>query len=266
MSDTHTRATARGIVPSAMIDEATRAARAAEREARRKANQERWANDPANANHTRLQRQAAVTPAIEAEAKGDSNGSNSLQRMRDIMSDAGAPLYRRLDAAECVLTFELGPGAAAGADPDTIAATSYRFLRAAADAPETPEALKFRALKSIITVENTRAQVKNTTVEYMAKRELLVNLVNSERQRLYRQAGCWRRVVESGSDWALSLNDDFDWLPGWPGTWQWPASEFAAPLEQASRERNEAFRAQLRAVRAKNRVDDWERLLGENAA
>ena len=104
-----------------MIDEATRAARAAEREARRKANQERWANDPANANHTRLQRQAAVTPAIEAEAKGDSNGSNSLQRMRDIMSDAGAPLYRRLDAAECVLTFELGPGAAAGADPDTIA-------------------------------------------------------------------------------------------------------------------------------------------------
>jgi hypothetical protein len=244
-----------------MIDEATRAARAAEREARRKANQERWANDPANANHARLQRQAAVTPEVAAEAGGEEggNGSASLQRMREIMLDVGAPTYRRLDAAECVLVYELSPGAAVGSDPAEIAAASYKFLKSVTNAAEVPEALRFRALRSIVAIENQRAQGKNTIAEHAAKRELLVALVNSERLRSFREAGVWPEVVKT-DEWALKTSDDFPWAPGWPGDWVWPPASFAAPLGRGSDVA--AFRQQLLGIKARDRDDRWEDLLG----
>jgi hypothetical protein len=90
--------------------------------------------------------------------------AGACRKMRAIMADPNARLYRRLDAAEVVLSYECGVGAGVGVDPETIAAASFKFLRAAADDVSTPEALKFRALKSIVAVENARAQAKSSAI------------------------------------------------------------------------------------------------------
>ena len=247
-----------------VLDDAWQTARAEKLE-RRRQNREAWASSPNN-SHNRHKNDAIVS-SLELEENTAAGGSESLRKLRAIMADTNPQLYRRLDAAEVVLSYELGPAAAVGADPSEIAAGSYHFLKAVADAPETPEALKFRALKSIVTVENARVQVKNTAVEYSAKRELVVKLCNAERGRALRAAGVWRGVIARGDPWSLETTDEFDWPnPQWPGDWTWPPhNNWSAMLEAAGGDaaRNEAFRAQLRAIKAKNRPDDCEKLLSE---
>jgi hypothetical protein len=188
--------------------------------------------------------------------------------MRAIMADPEVPLYRRLDAAEVVLTYELGPGAAVGVDPEQIAATSFRFLKTAVDAAETPEALRFRALKSIVAIENRRKSAGQGSDQFALKRELQLRLINAARRHILIEAGVWVDVVRRSERWSLTLDDDFDWLPGWPGSWVWPPPDLAARIERAKKQlsqkatvaHSDAFRVALRAVRARNRVDDWERL------
>jgi hypothetical protein len=236
---------------------------------RRAANREAWAKSPKNAANQREQTLGAVTPEIPIDPIEDAvAASGALARMRAIMADPNAQLYRRIDAADVVLSYELGPGAAAGIDPEQIAAPAYRFLKAVAGAADTPEALQFKALKLIVGIENSRKAAVQSSEQHFAKRELLCRLVNSERQRMLRDAGRWAGVVAQREIWALTLNDDFPWIEGWPGGWQWPPSDFGERLERARRKpkaelqaNDEAFRAQLRAVRACNRVDDWQRLL-----
>jgi len=229
---------------------------------RRQQNREEWRRSAKNAVN---ERGAAleVTVEIPAEANGEAGGSRSLAKLRALMADPSIPLHRRLDAAEVVLSFELGPGAAVGADPDQIAATSYQFLNAAVDDPRTPEALRFRALKSVAAVENARAAVKSSAVTNTQKRELLCHLVNSQRSRTFRQAQCWHGVIASGDDWALKPSDEFPWPEGWPGDWAWPPSSFAAKLEH---ELPATFRDALLSIRATNRPDRWDDFLSMAAA
>jgi len=219
---------------------------------RRRQNREKWAKrrDWSDDNEHK------IAVAIEANGAG---GSRSLAALRTIMTDPDTPLHRRLDAAEVVLAFELGPGAAVGADIDQIAAGSYQFLNAVIDTAGTPEALRFRCLKMIASVENARAASKNTVAEHAAKRELLLKLVNSERVRTFRAAGVWSEAVKTDA-WALKNGDDFPWPADWPGDWPWPPASFSTALEKVFGVT--AFREQLRAVKATNRADDWERFLG----
>jgi hypothetical protein len=157
---------------------------------RRRQNREKWAQrrDWSDDNQQTLD-----TGNIPQDTNG--NTSASLQQLRDIMTNSGVPLFRRLDAAEVLLTYELGPAAAVGADPEQIASVSYRFLKSVVDNNSTPEALRFRALKSIVAVENARASVKSTAAEYQAKRELLCRLIVAERQSALRTAGRWAEAV-----------------------------------------------------------------------
>jgi hypothetical protein len=161
---------------------------------RRKENREKWSKrrDWSEDNE--------ATPAIPIPDDPIDDGSQasisgSLAEMRAIMLDASKPLYRRLDAAEIVLSFELGPAAGVGIDPDQIAASAYKFLKVVAKAPQTPEALKFRALKSLVGIENARVAARSGTEANIAKRQLVLNLVNAERLRLFREAGLWRDIV-----------------------------------------------------------------------
>jgi hypothetical protein len=223
---------------------------------RRRQNREAWKNSAANVMNQR----AAIVPEIAVDPVDDATETGSLARLRTIMADGNQPLHRRIDAAEVLVSFELAPGSASNVDPDQVAATSFQFLRAVVDKPATPEALRFRALKSVATIENSRSQSKNISVTHQSKRQLLINLVNAERVAVFRSAGVWPKVVKTDA-WAVTLGDDLPWPAGWPGDWTWPPGAFAAELEHADREHNETFRTQLRAITAKNRLDDWERLL-----
>ena len=223
---------------------------------RRKENREKWAKrrDWDSDNDHKLDTEVEDIPS---EA---SKGSGSLAKMRAIMLDNSVALYRRLEAAEVVLSYELGPGAGVGIDPDEIAAVSFKFLRTVVDSTSTPEALRFRALKAIISVENARAQAKSTAITNTEKREVLLNLVNSERVSELRDAGVWSEVAKTDQQWALKWEDSFDWPDkDWPGQWAWPVSTMVLSLEQLSD--IVLFRQALRSVRARNRVDDWERFL-----
>jgi hypothetical protein len=225
----------------------------ADKAARRKANRERWAKrrDWSDDNEHKI--------AIEVEDPSGKEGvSTSLQRLRSIMADPNVALHRRLDAAEVILTFELGPGAGVGIDPDQIAAASFKFLRAVSDDATTPDALKFRALKSIVGIENARVAAKSGAEANIAKRQLVLNLVNSVRSRLYREAGVWPVVVASGSEWALRWEDDFPWPSEWPGSWAWPPTTFSTALQHGI---SDTFRAELLSIRATNRPDTWEKFL-----
>jgi hypothetical protein len=218
---------------------------------RRKANQEKWAQrrDWSDDN------QHKVDVAIEANGAG---GSRSLAALRTIMADPDTPLHRRLDAAEVVLAYELGPGAAVGADVEQIAAGSYVFLNTVIDTPGTPEALRFRCLKMVASVENARAASKNTIAQDAAKRILVRNLVNAERTRAIRASGNWPEAVKTTA-WALTSVDTFEWPTGWPGDWSWPLASFSVLLEQAFDVTT--FRELLLSIRASNRPDDWEKFL-----
>lgn len=145
------------------------------KEAKRAANRAAWARDPRNANFQREQMlETVVVP--EVIPKPAPVDTSSLGRLRAIMADTGAPLHRRLDSAEVILTYELAPGALAAAPPEQeVAAVSYRFMQACVDADSTPEPLRFRALRSIAAIENARASRVDT--EQMAmKRQLLHRL------------------------------------------------------------------------------------------
>jgi hypothetical protein len=228
--------------------------KAKEEKAKRRAeNRERWRTrrDWSDDNKHKI--------AVEVEDPSGKEGvSTSLQRLRSIMADPNVALHRRLDAAEVILTFELGPGAGVGVDPDQIAAASFKFLRAVSDDATTPDALKFRALKSIVGIENARVAAKSGAEANIAKRQLVINLVNSVRSRLYREAGVWPVVVASGSDWGLQWEDDFPWPSEWPGDWAWPATGFNAKLQHGV---SQSFLVELRSIRARNRADDWEKFL-----
>jgi hypothetical protein len=231
------------------------------KEDRRRQNREGWAVSPHN-SHNRHKQDAVVLGLSLDEEAAAGGGSASLRKMRAIMADTNAQLYRRLDAAEIVLSYELSPGAAVGADPNTIAAASYHFLKAVADDPQVPEALKFRALKSIVAIENQRVQVKNSAAEYDTKKRLSIALCNAERGRALRAAGVWRQVIERNEPWFLEAGDDLAAPPGWfDGGWHWPTSSFAAQLEHADPERIAAFKQELLNIRATNRVDRFDEIL-----
>jgi hypothetical protein len=222
---------------------------------RRAENRRKWSErrDWSDDNQHKIEAEVPIEPTSEA------GGSRSLSKLRSLMANPSVALHRRLDAAEIILVYELGPGAAVGADPEQVAAASYRFLNVVVDDPQTPEALRFRALRSIAAVENARAAQKSNAVTNADKHALLVALVNAERSRAIRAADCWSKAKETDV-WALRSSDDFPWPEGWPGDWEWPATSFAAELEQASDVT--AFREKLRSIRARNRDDNWERFLG----
>jgi hypothetical protein len=198
-----------------------------------------------------------ATAPITLESAEEANGSDSLQKLRRIMGDTKAPLFRRLDAAEVVLGYELAPGAAAGADPEAIAASSYSFLRAIAEAPEVPEALQFRALKCVAQVENVRSQIRSAAEQLPLKRELLVRLCNAERVRLLCEAQRW--PPPRGAQWQLTSSDDLPWPPNWPGSWVWPPDSLASTYDRPS----EVIRASFGAIRARNREDEFDAILHE---
>ena len=182
------------------------------------------------------------------------------------MADVRTSLHRRIDCAETIIAFEIAPGAAVGVDPDEVASAAYKFLRAADDNASTREALRFRSLRLLASIENARAAQKSNAVTFAQKRALLVALVNAERIRALRAAGTWNDVVARGAPWSLESTDTFDWGNSqWLGDWAWPAASFAVGLEQASHERTEAFRQQLLGIKATNRDDRWEDLLGSKA-
>jgi hypothetical protein len=232
--------------------------KAKEAKAKRRAeNREKWSRrrDWSSEEEHKIAVDIEDTPG-----SSDEHVSASLRQMRAIMGDSTVALFRRLDAAEVLLSYELGPGAAVGVDPELIASTSYRFLKAVVEDSSTPEALRFRALKSIVAVENARAQAKSSAVTNAEKRELLLRLVNAERVRALRASGNWPEAVKGGDQWALKRSDDFSWPDGWPGDWPWPCKTFSTALEQVHDVTT--FREQLRSVRARNRADDWELFFG----
>ena len=238
------------------------------REAKRQANREAWNSNPANANNVWRAEQDELKAAAEIgftdEPEPIDKGSLSL--LRAIMLDDDEPLHTRIFAAETVLQYELAPDALASGSAEPVAATSYRFLRAVLDSPDTPRSLRLRSLRNIAAIENARA-ARVDGDQLAGKRDLLLALVNGERRRVLRDAGCG----PGAAGWALSSADDVEWPEGWPGSWAWPPPDFglrldAAKLHPRSEGDREAWRAALRSVRARNRVDDWDRDIVASAA
>jgi hypothetical protein len=234
--------------------EAWREARAAKDE-RRKANRAKWAErrDWSDDNEHK------IDVALEDVSDVGGGSSSSLDRLRALMGDPNVALHRRIDAAEVLVPFEIAPGAASNVDPDEVAAKSFQFLRAVIDAKETPPALAFRALKLVAGIENARASIKANSITLGQRREMFCHLVNATRLAELRRGGIWHRVVASGERWWIGLEDDFELPRSWLDSWTWPPSSFAEALSRG--EGSEALRAELRTARARNRLDDWERLL-----
>jgi hypothetical protein len=237
------------------------------KDARRQQNREKWAQ-----RRDWSDDQSAVLPEVGDDLIEDAalpGTSDSLAKMRALMADSGTPLARRLDAAEVILSYELGPGAAAGVEPERIAVASYHFLRAAADAAETPEALRFRALKAIISVENARATARSSVKSEAQHREDIRLSVNAARRDALHAAGRWEYVVEHDLPWSITPTDTFDLLelPSLP--LDLPADcGLGARLDARKQipadvwsEHMAARNAVLLSVRASNRRDDWERFL-----
>lgn len=246
-------------------------ARRLAKEARRKANQEFWADNPKNARFQWRMRQEAVAKVV-LEDPGD-GGSASLATLRTLMADNNLPMHRRIDAAEVVLGYELGNAALVGAAPDTpIAAASFKFLQAAASNPEVPEALRFRCLKSIAAIENARAS-KSSASTSASHRSLVVALVNAARRAELSKAGVFERAIAEGLEWAISAADEFD-EPALPrphaGTTIQPDGRgVGAAMHGLSRhslsqkEHADEVHQALLAVVARNRPDEWRRLIRE---
>jgi hypothetical protein len=231
------------------------------KEQRRAENRANWARSPQNAANKHKDKYGATAPEITDNGNG-TGGSRSLAALRAIMGNVDLPLYRRIDASEIVLAYELGPGSAVGADPNTIGAASYLFLNSVLDAPGVPEQLRFRCLKLVASVENARARITSSAADHESKKQLLISLCNAERIRHLRQAGAWHRVVERNEPWFLKVEDDVTVPPGWFDSWQWPPpAVFAAEFERHTDVA--AFREQLISTRARNRSDLFETLLAE---
>jgi hypothetical protein len=199
---------------------------------------------------------SATAPDIELESAEDTAGSSSLAELRRITADTGAPLSRRIDAAETVISFELAPGAASDIDPDHVASSAYKFLQGVVASPATPDSLRFKALRLLASVENQRAQLRSTSASLHEKRELLTRLCNSQRVQQLRQAKRW--PPPAGAQWALTLADDIPWPEGWPGSWSWPPNtSLAASMSNPSN----AAGINYGAIRARNRPDDFDAIL-----
>lgn len=169
----------------------------------RAANREAWRLARENANYQRRNTIDAVV-AVAVDDPIEFDDTSPLDKLRDIMLDPTAHLYRRLDAAELVLAYELAPGALVDVPPAEVAAISFRFLRGVAEAAETPERLRFRALKSMLAIQHKRAAAGSTTGQ-------------AERQKLQRRLG--------------------EAAPTMPADMQWPPSDVAAKLDKLRRKR-----------------------------
>jgi hypothetical protein len=221
---------------------------------RREANRAAWQASKKNAINQREATLDAIAPEVAIEPIADAVQANgSLARMRAIMADPDAPLYRRIDAAEVILAYELGPGAAVGIDPDQIAAPAYRFLKAVVEASETPEALQFKALKLIVGIENSRKAAVQSSDQYAANKELLRRMVNGLRHM--------ENVTDGAEHELLPPGADFDLPEGWANR-QTPSDpggqlERLMAMPEAERKaRHEALCAKLRTVQAKKRNGD----------
>jgi hypothetical protein len=232
--------------------------------ARRERNRSAWRDDPLNANNVHQATReiaAPLSPEPQPDPADDEMTSASLRRLRSLMNDMKKPLHQRLSAAEIVIVYELGPGAAVGSDPADIAAASFRFMRAVADDPATPSALAMRALRCIASIENARAASRSTAAELFAKKEMLVGAANGERKRvMLARKGAW---PPSSPDWALNVSDTIAWPAGWPGLWQWPPDTIAHNYKGTD---PTSFRSMLRQVRATNRPDTFWDEYGPDAA
>jgi hypothetical protein len=219
---------------------------------RRAAKSKAWHENPNNANNRIKARWDQIEAArIAADLTAETSGnSGSLNRLRAIMGNPDAPLYRRIEAAEITLGYELAPGALAGADPDAVAAGSYKFLKAVVSYPDIPEQLEMRVLKAIAQVENMRSQIRNAGEQLGMKRQMLVELVNTERRAALVARGAW----PCAQRWWLDTADVFAWPPDWPGMWSWPPSAIADSYRRDAA----SFRETLRAVRATSRDDPWD--------
>jgi hypothetical protein len=245
-----------------------------QREAKRAANKEAWKTHPANANAAWMQRQAELKAATSIklpEIAADQPETGAMGRLRKVMLDPAEPLYRRIDAADAILSYELAPGGAIDVPADQIAATSYLFLKAVSEDADTPEALRMRADKLLLAVENRRRSASTDgPAQHHASREFWRAMINAERREALREAGVWHRVVDLDETWALHVNDSFD-LPEVPeldvGTSISKAGfgDYLDALKRVPKEVKDAYheerRAVLLSVRAKNRPDNWENLL-----
>lgn len=191
----------------------------------------------------------------------------SLSKMRALMLDDGASLQRRIDAAEICVEYELGPGAGVGVPPDQIASAAYQFCRAVADS-DAPEGHKFRALRMMVRIENARAK-PSSAAQTAAQKALCVDLINAARRMELIKAGRW--PPPAGTQWWLTMGDTFD-MPALPSDPATAGMNIGQRLDHAKhlpealrRQRRDARHAAYCAVRASNRVDNWQDLLVESA-
>ena len=241
--------------------EESRAARAAKREANRR----RWEADLTNANVRAAAEKAAIQP-IPIELPPTTAETGSLGALRAIMADQSAPLHRRLDAAEVVLTYELAPASLISVPTDQVAAASFLFMRAVADNPAAPDALRFRALKNIVAIENARASRTDPDTAVEARLRL-ISTINSHRRMALAQHNAW--PPPAGVRWALAAADDVDLaLCAPPPARQLSLSiaetlDRARALDPAERQRQADERHhQLLAITARGRDDtSWRRLI-----
>lgn len=188
---------------------------------------------------------------VDDEALGDDRGSPALAQLRIILADIDQPLYRRVEVGEIILGYELGPGAAAGADPETVVSPAYQFFqRLIADAA-TPENLRLRALRQVVAVEAHRASLRNTSEQLYEKHALLAGLANAERKLAMVAAHAW--PPEPDLRWALDVGDvtlPSSWLAA-----NWPPQAISGMYRGVSDE----FRAMLRGIRGGESDTFWER-------
>jgi len=259
-----------------MLSEAERAARAEAKvekqrlareakAAKRQANKEAWITHPANANAAWIERQIELKATLPLPIDPiETAGNGALGRLRAIMADQEQPLYRRVEAAETVLKYELAPAAlASGPSTGEVAAGSLRFLRAVVELPDTPDPIRLRALCCVAAIENARA-ARVDGDQTAAKHETWIAMVNAERRRSMIEAGAW---PPSDAGWCLTSADILNREP--EGSGPWPPGDIGGLLEKAKlrskakREADrEAFRAKLRQVQATNRTDDWRAVAG----
>jgi hypothetical protein len=221
---------------------------------RRQANQKNWAINPVNQLVRRAEEHNAKLD-VQAEITSVLKGQPSLTKLRHIMASPDMPLHRRIEAAETIIGYELGPGAAAGIEPHELASDSYQFLRTVTETTDVPESLMFRALKAIASVENARAAIRDAGDTLTTKRQCLIDLVNAERRRWLAQHGRWPAGREP---WFLDPTDTFNWPPGWPGMWMWPLPTIGSTYAKNTAASLTTFRSMLRSIRATNRDDQWE--------
>lgn len=224
------------------------------KQVRRQQNRAAWQASQNNMNAMHAKAKAAKKPiAVPTEPIAD---TGSLARLRQIMGDINELTYRRVEAAETILSYELAPGSAVNVPPDQIAAASYLFLQAVVDDVDTPSPLRFKALRSLASIENARARVSDT--DQLADRRVhLIELINAARRRHLMESGRWPAVCASNTRWQLEASDDID-IPRLAQA----LDTIGGSLDRAvtspdTATRNRARQAALLSISARNRVDAW---------